>query len=89
MDCHPVVYFDLFSFKFWWFIIFCFVWCICMKGEGEGRNSWRGVLDTTLGDKVTAGLCFFLSTLVSSTNKTDHHDIAEILLKLALNQGFI
>ena len=60
-----------------------------MKGEGEGRNSWRGVLDATLGDKVTAGRCFFLSTLVSSTNKTDHHDIAEILLKLALNQGFI
>jgi len=25
------------------------------------------------------------STKVSSTNKTDHHDIAEILLKVALN----
>jgi hypothetical protein len=28
---------------------------------------------------------FSPGTLVSSTNKTDHHDIAEILLKLALN----
>jgi hypothetical protein len=26
-----------------------------------------------------------LGTLVSSTNKTDHHDITEILLKVALN----
>jgi hypothetical protein len=28
---------------------------------------------------------FLLSTPGSSTNKTDHHDITEILLKLALN----
>jgi hypothetical protein len=28
---------------------------------------------------------FFLGTPVSSTNKTDHHDITEILLKVALN----
>ena len=35
----------------------------------------RGVLDTTLCDKVP----------VSSTNKTDHHDIIEKLLKVALN----
>ena len=46
----------------------------------------RGVLDTTLCDKV----CQWLATgrwhtLVSSTNKTDHHDITEILLKVALN----
>jgi hypothetical protein len=27
----------------------------------------------------------FLGTLISSINKTDHHDIAEILLKVALN----
>jgi hypothetical protein len=34
-------------------------------------HSWQGVLDTTLCDKV----CQWLSpiTLVSSTNKTDHH----------------
>jgi uncharacterized membrane protein len=31
------------------------------------------------------GLWFFPGTLVSSTSKTDHHDITEILLKVALN----
>ena len=49
-------------------------------------SSWRGVLDTTLCNKVcqwlVAGGWFSLGTLVSSTNKTDRHDIAEILLKL-------
>jgi hypothetical protein len=49
--------------------------------------SWRGVLDTTLCDKD----CQWLATgwwfsLVSSINKTDHHDITEILLKEALNR---
>jgi hypothetical protein len=48
-----------------------------------------GVLDTTLFDKVcrwlATGLEFFPDTLVSSTNKTDRHDIAEILLKVALS----
>ena len=50
--------------------------------------SWRGVLDTTLYDKVcqwlAVGRWFSPGTLVSSTNKTDCHDIAEILLKVAL-----
>ena len=50
----------------------------------------RGVLlDTTLCDKVcqwlSTGWWFSLCTLVSSTNKTDRHDITEILLKVALN----
>ena len=44
--------------------------------------------DTTLCDKVcqwlAAVLCFSLGTRVSSTNKTDHHDVTEILLKVAL-----
>ena len=31
------------------------------------------------------GRWFSLGTLVSSTNKTDHHDITEIFLKVALN----
>jgi hypothetical protein len=31
------------------------------------------------------GQCFFPGTLLSSTKITDHHDIAEILLKVALN----
>jgi hypothetical protein len=46
------------------------------------------VLDTTLCDKVcqwlAAGQWFSPGTPVSSTNKTDRHDITEILLKVAL-----
>ena len=49
----------------------------------------RGVLDTTFCDKVcqwlAAGRWFSPSTPVSSTNKTDRHDINIILLKVALN----
>jgi len=47
------------------------------------------VLDTTLCDKVcqclAIGWWFSPGTPVSSTNKTDRHDITEILLKVALN----
>jgi len=43
---------------------------------------WRGVLDTTLCDKVCQWLAtdrwFSLGTPVSSTNKTGCHDITEI-----------
>ena len=50
----------------------------CCKLESR---SWRGVLDTTLCDKVCKGLAadqwFSPGTPVSSTNKTDHHNIAE------------
>jgi hypothetical protein len=50
--------------------------------------SWRGVLDTTLCEKVCQWLAtrrwFSLGTPVSSTNKTDCHNITEILLKVAL-----
>ena len=52
-------------------------------------RSWRGVLDTTLCNKdcqwFAAGRWFSPSTPVSSTNKTDRHDIPEILLKVVLN----
>jgi hypothetical protein len=34
---------------------------------------------------LATGLWFSLGTPVFYTNKTDHHDIAEILLKVALN----
>jgi len=34
---------------------------------------------------IVTGWWFSSDTPVSSTNKTDHHDIAEILLKVALN----
>jgi hypothetical protein len=48
----------------------------------------QGVLDTTLCDKVcqwlAAGWWFSLGPPVSSTNKTDRHDITKILLKVAL-----
>lgn len=52
--------------------------------------SCRGVLDTTLSDKVCQKLavCRWLSLLVlcvSSIKKTDLHDITEKLLKVALN----
>jgi hypothetical protein len=44
---------------------------------------------TTLCDKVcqwlAAGQWFSLGSPVSSTNKTDRHDISEILLKVSLN----
>jgi len=49
----------------------------------------RDVIDATLWDIVcqwlTAGQWFSPDTLVSSTNKTDHYDITEVLLKVALN----
>ena len=49
----------------------------------------RGGLDATLCDKVSqwlaTGRWFSLDTPVSFTNKTDRHDIAEILLKVAIN----
>ena len=48
-----------------------------------------GLLNTTLCDKVcqwlATGQWFSTGTLVSSTNKTNCHDMAEILLKVALN----
>ena len=52
-------------------------------------HSWRDALDATLRDKVcqwlTTGRWFSPGTPVSYTNKTDHYDIIEILLKVALN----
>ena len=48
------------------------------------RHIWRGVLDTTFGSR----LLVTLGTPVSSTNKTDRHDIATILLlKWAYNDS--
>jgi hypothetical protein len=45
----------------------------------------RGVLDTTLYDRVcqwlATGRWFSLCTIFSSINKTDRHDITELLLK--------
>ena len=51
--------------------------------------SWRVVFDTTLCDticeRLSAGRWFSPATPVSFTNKTDRHDITEILLKVVLN----
>ena len=61
-------------------------------------RSWRGVLNTTLCDKVCQWLAsvwwFSPGTPLSFTNKTDCHNITEILLKVALSRdrmvvGFI
>ena len=46
------------------------------------HRSWQGVLNTTLYDKVCQWLA--TGTSISSTNKTESHDIAEILEKVAL-----
>ena len=52
-------------------------------------RSWPGALDTTLCDKVcqifVVDRWISPGTPVSSTNKTDSHDITEILLTVALN----
>jgi hypothetical protein len=56
--------------------------------EFESR-SWRGILDTKLCDKVcqwlAKGRWFSPGTTISTTNKTDRHDITEIVLKVTLN----
>ena len=50
-------------------------------------QSWRDALDTTC-DQVyqllATGLRFSAGTQLSSTSKTDRHDITEILLKVVL-----
>ena len=55
----------------------------------KSRSISSGVLATTLRDKVYQWLatsrCFSPGTPVSSTNKTDCHDITEILFKVALS----
>ena len=52
-------------------------------------RSWRGVFDTTLCDKVcqwlATGWWFSPGTPVFSINKTERHDISEILLEVELN----
>jgi len=62
-----------------------------VKSQQENRWDYisRSVLDTTLCDKVcqwlTIGRWFSQGTAVSSSIKTDRHEITEILLKAALN----
>jgi hypothetical protein len=68
----------------------CYLWNQCLSV----LTLWvriplrRGVLDTTLCDKVCLWLAecrwFHPGTPLSSTNKTDRHDIIELLLKMTL-----
>ena len=62
--------------------------CLSPQKSRVGTSFLQSVLDTTLCDKVSqwlaTGRWFSQGTPVSSTNKTDRHDIAEILLKVAL-----
>jgi hypothetical protein len=75
------------SYASWIYNYLCNQCLSPLSYEFEPR-SWGGVLDTTLCDKVCQWLAIggeiSPATPVSSTNKTDRHDIAEILLKVAL-----
>jgi hypothetical protein len=61
-------------------ILWLFITCRLMHCEFEPR-SWRGVLNTTLCDKIcqwlATGRWFSPSAPVSSIKKTDRHDIAK------------
>jgi hypothetical protein len=53
--------------------------------EFESRSS-RGVLDTIVCDNVLSMTCGRSVVFIeNTTNKTDRHDITEIVLKVALN----
>ena len=73
-----------------WCLVFIHIYIAYhhLNCEFESR-SWQDVLDTTLCDKVclllAAGRWFSPGTPVSFTNKTDRHDITEILLQVTLN----
>jgi hypothetical protein len=45
----------------------------------------KKILDPSACELLVTDRCFSPGTPVSFTNKTDHHDIAEIFLKVALN----
>ena len=90
-----VLYQTKFLLMFLWRVfVVVIVWYLCNQCLSP-LTLWvrilfrRGVLDTTLCDKVcqwlAAGWWFSPGTPVSSTKKTDRHDITEILLKVALN----
>ena len=55
---------------------------ITTNSQGVPIPLMRGVLGTTLCDKVCQ---WFVAWWMSSTNKTDCHDIAGLLLQVALN----
>ena len=65
------------------------LWCSQVSVIYRCCSSFWGVLDTALCNKVclwfAAGQWFSPGTQVSSTNKTNCHNITEILLKVALS----
>ena len=67
------------SYGSWIYNYLCYQ-CLSPLTLWVWRPLWRGVLDTTLCDKVCQCLatCLWFSpgTPISSTNKTDHHDIS-------------
>ena len=74
----------------WWLDLQLHMLSVSITTNVWVRTSFRrDVLDTILCDKVCqwleAGRWFSPGTPVSSTNKTDRHDIANILLKVTLN----
>ena len=83
---NPTIHSAVPNIYFWSFVLYLGVTmnsnikCMTMN------SSWPRVPDTTLCDKVfqwlATGRCFFP---VSSTNKTDLHNITNILLKVALH----
>ena len=66
----------------------CAISAYCHKSCDFKSCSWRGIPDRTC-DKIcqwlATGWLFYQGTPVSSTNKTDCLDVAEILLKVVLN----
>ena len=71
-----------------WIYIYLYNQCLSQPKLWVRILLRRGVLDTTFCDRVcqwlATGLWFSPGTPVSSTNKTNRHDITEILLKVAL-----
>ena len=82
--------------KYWW----VFIYCVSSKVHQIIRwpswswsyGSWiynylcnQYLSPLMLWVRLATGWWFSPGTPVSSTNKTDHHDITEILLKVALN----
>ena len=65
------------------------VWCLDLKLPVQPVPITTNVVSSnptqTRQHYVTHGRWFSLGTPVSSTNKTDHHNITEILLKVALS----
>ena len=76
----------LFFFWFFLFVFLFFCFSIYYLNDKWVENL---ILSKNKSTKIVchwlaAGLWFSLGTLVFSINKTDHHDIPEILLKVAL-----